>query len=497
MSAAGKGPSAAGKGTSAAGKDMSAAGKGTDAAGRGATAANSDVLVIGAGLAGLSAALALASDGARVTVLERRPEIGGRAYSYPHPTLGETVDSQHVLVGCCTNLADLCRQAGTSDRIRWYDDLVFLEPNGNRSWMRPGPLPAPSHQALSFLRAPMLSATDKAAIARGMTHFLRGYPTSDHESFSTWLRRTHQPERAIRHFWQPVVVSALNDTLDRCSTRYAGKVFHETFLCSPEGGRLGIPQEPLTDFFAPVAILAQSRGVTIHRKCGADELRRQGTRWQVRTGDDWLEADAVVTALDFRQTQRLVGPHLEWPTESPFLASPITTIHLWFDQDVTGLDHAVLLDTRIEWLFCKSRIRNWPAARGSYLEFTISASWPELKLAPQQILASALEEAKVFFPAIRTARLLKSTVLKEARATFSVTPNLDQHRPPQQTALPGLYLAGDWTRTDWPSTMEGAVRSGRMAAGAVAGNPSRHLAPELQPTGLMRWFSNIHPPHRT
>ncbi len=458
----------------------------------------SDVVIIGAGLAGLSAALALASSGARVTVLERRPEIGGRAYSYPHPTLGEVVDSQHVLLGCCTNLLDLCQQAGTAPLLRWYDDLVFLEPNGNQSLMRPGPLPAPSHQTLSFLRAPMLSLADKAGIARGLMHFLRGYPASDTESFATWLARTGQSERSIRHFWQPVVVSALNDTFERCSTKYAGKVFHETFLRSPAGGRLGIPTVPLTDFFAPAAALAEARGVVVERKSGAEELRRTGNRWQVRTGDRWLEADTVLTATDFRQTRQLLGPLLpapaDAPSESPFIASPITTVHLWFDRDVTHLDHAVLLDTRIEWLFTKSRIRNWPAARGSYLEFTISASWPELKLAPQQILASALIEAALFFPGIREAKLLKSTVLKEARATFSVTPGLDRDRPAQQTGLPGLFVAGDWTRTEWPSTMEGAVRSGRLAAGAIAGDPLCYLTPDLPPTGLMRWLSTSRPP---
>jgi zeta-carotene desaturase len=454
----------------------------------------SDVVVIGAGLAGLSAALALASDGAEVTLLDRRPEIGGRAYSYPHPALAEVVDSQHVMLGCCTNLVDLCRQAGTAGLIRWYDELTFLEPNGNRSVMRPGPLPAPAHQTLSFLRAPMLSVADKAGIATGLSEFLSGYPASDEESFSTWLQRTRQTERAIRHFWEPVVIGALNDTFERCSTKYAGKVFHETFLRSPAGGRLGIPTKPLTEFFAPVAAHAEAKGVLVDRKTGADEIRREGNRWRIRSGERWLETENVLIATDFRQAQSLAGSLLGWPAASAFLAAPITTVHLWFDRDVTGIDHAVLLDTRIQWVFAKSRIRGWAPERGSYLELTISASWPELKLSPQQILASALEEARLFFPAIHEAKLLKSTVLKEARATFSVTPGLDRHRPAQATSLPGLYLAGDWTQTEWPSTMEGAVRSGRLAAGAITGEPLRHLTPELPPAGLMRWLSKSQPP---
>ena len=447
-----------------------------------------DVIVVGAGLAGLAAANALAGDGARVLLLERRPDIGGRAYSYQHPALGEVVDSQHVVLGCCTNLLDLVAKAGAADDIRWYDELTFLEPNGNRSRMRPGWLPAPSHQTLSFLRATMLGVADKVAIARGLAEFLRGYPEDDTESFAAWLKRTHQTDRAIRHFWEPVVWGALNDVFERCSTKYAGKVFHETFLRSSAGGRLGIPAKPLTEFFAPVLAHAKTLGVRVESKCGVDCIVQQpGGGWLVRAGEQQFTATNVVLATNFKETQRLLPQPLAGADR--FLSSPITTVHLWFDREVSELDHAVLLDTRIQWMFHKSRIRRWAANRGSYLELVISASWPELELGRQQILASALEEAEVFFPKIREAQLLKSGVLKEARATFSVTPGLDAFRPSQQTGLPGLFLAGDWTQTEWPSTMEGATRSGRLAAGAVVGHPHRFMSPEVKAEGLMKWLS--------
>jgi len=208
-------------------------------------------------------------------------------------------------------------------------------------------------------------------------------------------------------------------------------------------------------------------------------------------------ADAVVLATDFRQTRTLLSGLEPRATEAglqeqgfeAFVPAPITTVHLWYDRDVTGLDHAVLLDTRIQWVFAKSRIRRWAAERGSYLELVISASWPELEMGREQILSSALEELEMFFPAVRQAKLVKSGVLKEARATFSVTPGLDRFRPAQATGWPGLYLAGDWTATQWPSTMEGAVRSGRMAAGALVGDAGRFMAPETPAGGLMRWLS--------
>ena len=456
-----------------------------------------DVAVIGAGTAGLAAAIALARDGIRVTLLERRPFIGGRAYSYPHPALDETIDSQHVILGCCTNFLDLITQSGAADSIRWYDSLTFLEPAASgkprQSRIHPSFLPAPSHNSLSFIRAPMLTLRDKTAIATGLMRFLQGPPATDEESFAAWLKRTHQTERAIRHFWEPIVAGALNDTFERCSARYAGKVFYESFLRNSHGGRLGIPAAPLSGFFQPILTYACSLGVDVRLGSGADSIAHTPDgRWRITSGGGQIEAEAVILAANLRDAHRLLttlGPAAPAPFDpEKFVAAPITTIHLWYDREVTDLDHAVLLDTRIQWMFHKSRIRRQDPARGSYLELVISASWPELQMSREDILASALREAELFFPAIREAQLLKSGVLKEARATFSVTPDLDALRPPQATAYPNLYLAGDWTATDWPSTMEGAIRSGRLAAGALTGDRTRYLTADLPPTGLMRWL---------
>ena len=168
--------------------------------------------------------------------------------------------------------------------------------------------------------------------------------------------------------------------------------------------------------------------------------------------------------------------------------SPFTSILLWFDREITDLDHAWLLDTTIEWFFHKSRIRRYPAEKGSYVELVIAGSRAQLALTREEILGSALKEFEMFFPEARKAKLLKSGILKEARATFSVTPGMDRFRPTQRTEWPGLYIAGDWTSTEWPSTMEGAVRSGRLAAGAVVGDGMRFMVADTAASGLMRWF---------
>ena len=455
---------------------------------------SADVLVVGAGPAGLAAAQALASDGAKVTLLERRPYVGGRAYSYEHPSLEEVVDSQHVLLGCCTNLMHLLKESGAADTVRWYDEFHFMEPGGRVSTIRPGGMPSPMHSAMSFLSAPMLRMGDRLAIARGMMEFLRGRPSGDDESLEQWLKRTGQTERAIRHFWEPVVVGTLNDVPARCSMRYAGQVFHEAFLRSAEGGRFGVPRVPLSEMYGSVAAAAEKRGCKLVTRAGVERLEQTNGGWTAHTSDGNFTAGNVILALPFEQAQKLIVllPESDARAEMMerlvnFVHAPITTIHLWWDRDVTGMDHAALLDTRIQWMFNKTRIRGVKPVNGYYVELDISASATELAMGREEIVTSAVREMTLFFPRVLEAELLKCGVLKEARATFSVVPGLDESRPAAQTAWPGLFVAGDWTRTNWPSTMEGAVRSGYLAAGAAAGK--RYLQPDIQPAGLMRWLA--------
>jgi squalene-associated FAD-dependent desaturase len=466
------------------------------------SAAGREVVVVGAGVAGLNAAAALAKDGAKVTLLERRAFVGGRAYSYEHPALNEVVDSQHVLLGCCTNLIDFCAGAGVKDKIRWYDRQTFLTPDGGVSTIEASALPAPLQYAGSFLHSSVLAAVDKVAIARGLMGFTRGNKGSDEESTAQWYRRTGQTQRAIRHFWEPILLATLNDNAAHCSMKYAGKVFYELFLKTPTGGRLGIPTVPLSEFYGAGAALIERLGGHVEMRSGVDSLAQQPDGgWLLRTADRDLQAENVILALPFEQTRRLmegaelIGASGEAARKDvmdrmeKFTASPFISVLLWYDKQITDLDHAWLLDTTIQWFFHKSRIRGYDAAAGSYAELVIAGSKRELAMTREEILALALNELERFFPAVRRARLIKSGLLKEARATFSVTPGLDIYRPCQRSELRGLYLAGDWTATDWPSTMEGAARSGRLAAGEMAGGRERFLTPDLAPSGLMRWLA--------
>ncbi len=348
----------------------------------------------------------------------------------------------------------------------------------------------------------MLSPADKLAIARGLLGFARGNSGRDDESVAQWYRRSGQTEGAIRHLWEPLVLATLNDSAENCSMKIAGKVIYELFLKDSSGGRLGIPTVPLSEFYGAVVDLARASGAQFELRASVEQIsQRPDGRWLLGSGErEWVSED-VILALPFEQTQRLVtGMQLLDPGAEDaraellgkmtrFIHSPFISILLWYDREITDLDHAWLLDSTIQWFFHKSRIRGYAPERGSYVELVIAGSRSELPKTREQILAPALAELATFFPRVRDAKLLKSGILKEARATFSVTPGLDASRPAQHTAWPGLYLAGDWTATDWPATMEGAARSGRLAAGELTGKRTRFLAPELPPSGLSRLLS--------
>jgi len=453
------------------------------------------IAIVGAGLAGLAAGCALADSDFQVTLFERRPYVGGRASSYQHPGTGEVVDNcQHVLLGCCTNLVHFYEQLGVSGKIQWFEELVFIEPGGRASRIHPTFLPAPFHNMPSFLAASSLSVADKMAIAKALLPMMRQSDFADdpQENFQEWLQRHKQTPHAMDHFWKVVLVSALNEDLERISVRYATQVFRESFIKSAAAGKMGVPRVPLSELYNSAADYIRRRGGEVLLRCTINGIVPQENSVSASTSGGAREFDYIVMAVPFQTAASLLPDDaVAEPLKqdlSKFEPSPITGIHLWFDREITPLPHAVLLDRTIQWMFQKSKLHE---RDGFHIELVVSASKSLVEKSRQEILDLALAELAEFFPKAKEAKLLKAAVIKEVYATYSVLPGLDRYRPAAKTAWPRLFLAGDWTATDWPATMEGAVRSGYLAAEAMseaAGQRRRFIGPDMQAKGLMRLF---------
>ena len=465
--------------------------------------------MIGGGLAGLSSAVALAEAGFHVRLLEKRPHLGGRAASYVLPG-GEHIDNcQHVTLGCCTNLEDFYRRLGAADQIRFFNRLLFAAPDGRRGASASVALPPPLHMAPSFVFFPLLGLSDKRAIAEALLAIARsgGRPTDlstdvagENITMLAWLRKHRQTDRAIRRFWEVILVSALDEELDRIDARYGIDVFWKAFLSTRGGYRVGIPRVPLGELYEGCRKALANRGGEVKLRAGIRGfLAAEGRVNGVEREDGSVEtADYYIAAVPQDNLLELLPPDVV-EREPVFLnlrnlrTSPITGVHLWFDRTVMSEPFLTLLDSTTQWVFNKTKLYGGGEDGGQYLQLVISASYSLVSRSRQEIIALCLEELRSVLPATREATLAKATVVKELSATFSPAPDSDRLRPAQRSPLTGLFLAGDWTSTGWPSTMEGAVRSGYLAAEAIlsdAGMPRKLLQPDLSAEGLARLWTH-------
>ena len=457
------------------------------------------VTVIGGGVAGMSAACALAEVGYRVQLLERRGYLGGRASSYLHPGVGEVIDNcQHVLFGCCTNLQGFYRRIGVADRIHWTSEMTMIEPGGKRSRLGPSWLPAPLHGLPKLMMAHAFTIADKIALGRAFNALMRPVAQDSKESLGDWLRRHKQTRGALERFWRLVIASALNAEIDEIALPYAAKVVRELFMNSAFAGSMGMSTVPLSELYRSVTPYVEERGggVLLNTHVEGAEWDEETLQWTVKTRTDELLSDFVVVALPFEGMAKLL-PGLPVADGALELAAkiqrhehwPICSVHLWFDREITDLEHAVLLDREIHWMYNQSRLQE---RGGNYIELVVSATRAFAALPRDEAIRQALRELAEFFPLVKEAKLEKAALVKEVRATFGVPPGIDAARPGAVSPWPNLFLAGDWVQTGWPSTMESAARSGHLAAEAVCrhgiGDLVTFLDPDLKPTGLMRFF---------
>jgi len=474
--------------------------------------------VIGGGLAGLSSAVALAEAGFRVRLFEKRPRLGGRATSYTLPDGSEVDNCQHVTLGCCTNLADFYLRVGAGAKIRFYDRLYFADAHGRRWTMKASWLPPPLHMAPSFILFGAMAFADKRCIARALLTIARAGgepPNMDGASMLDWLHRMKQTPGAIERFWRVVLVSALDEELARADARYAIAVFWKAFLANRWGYRVGIPSVPLAELYEGCREAVVRRGGEVRMRSGVRQIRVEGNRFVSAALDDGSEvtADACLLAVPHTVALDLLPKEMAAPGACleglrNIQTSPITSVHLWFDRTVMNEPFLALLDHTTQWIFNKTMLYRGSetgnengrlkdervtsnASKAQYLQLVISAAYDLVARSRQEIIDFARGELAEILPLTREAILQKATVIKEINATFSPAPGVDRWRPRQQIGMDNLFLAGDWTSTGWPATMEGAVRSGYLAAEVLLesmGRPQKILQPDLPLEGLSkRW----------
>ncbi len=446
------------------------------------------MVVIGGGLAGLTAALDLTDRGWAVTLCESRPFTGGKIYSVPAgpgAPGGTVIDNgQHVYMRCCTRFIALLERLDAAGDATLLSPLnvPVLSPDGRRATLRAWPLPAPLHMLWSLLRYRPLTFVERLKLCWA-GHCIRRVKAAqraelDGTTFADWLRAHGQSDNAIARFWDVFILSTLNVPCAEASAALALMVLNDGLLSSRNAGEIGVATVGLSELVPERAVhRLQQQGAEVRLKSRVTGLQLAGDRVTGVTlaQGNPLEADAVVCAVPPAALPLLLPP--PWRTD-PFFAdvpklgeSPILNIHLGFDRKVTDDVLFALYDSPVHWVFNKGRLLGKPEWDGRYLSLTTSAAGRGTRGAQDGVLNEALAALRRALPAARDANLEWSRVIVEGDATFAARPGTQRWRRPAATPVAGLVLAGAWTDTGWPATMEGAVRSGETAAAAL-GSPA-------------------------
>ncbi len=440
------------------------------------------VIVVGGGLAGITAALDCAREGAEVTLLEARGRLGGAAYSFSR---GELVvdNGQHVFLRCCIAYRDLLAQLGATDLVALQErlEVPVLAPGNRLGWLRRSGLPAPLHLAASLMRYPYLGMRERIALAWAMQR-LRSVDVNDPEndalSFGDWLRRHRQTRRSVESIWELIVRPTVNLSVDDSSLAQAAQVFQVGLLSDASAGDIGWAVVPLGKIHDTCGQAALERaGVNVRLRSTAQAIRREvvaggpdagPARLQIDASDGFsASAEAVVLALPPAQSAQLLpaqhGLAPDWPERLG--TSPIINLHVVYDRRVLDHPFAASVDSPVQWVF--DRTAGSGLADGQYVAVSLSAADDELHATAEDLRERYLPALVELLPAAGEAEVREFFVTREHAATFRAAPGARSWRPGPQTDVPGLVLAGAWTDTGWPATMEGAVRSGHAAAREV------------------------------
>jgi hydroxysqualene dehydroxylase len=445
---------------------------------------NPDAIVVGAGFAGLSAASALAERGARVLVLEARPTLGGRATAFTDPSTGERVDNgQHVLFGCYDETFRFLRRIGAESHVRVQSRLAvdIIDREGRWSRLACPALPSPFHLLAGVMSWKALGWPDRMAVLRmqgAMRATGRGVSPGESETVRQWLLRYGQTPRLIEVLWEPLAVAALNQSIDGAAAASFLSVLTRMFSGDPRDAALALPLKPLDELYAfPARDYIERHDGTVRTNAVAQiECSAEGTASDsaqsapcVVVRGERLVAGSVICAVPwhalpdvFPERPVALRPILEAAANTG--ASPIVTVNLWFDQIVTEQTLVGLPGRTFQWVFDKRAVFGEQA---SHLSLVSSGAEDVVSRSNEALIALAVKEVCEALPVARAASLVRGVVVREKRASFSVAPG-QPPRPAARTAVPGLFLAGDWIDTGLPATIEGAVVSGHMAASLAA-----------------------------
>jgi len=435
-----------------------------------------DVIVIGAGVAGLSAATALAESGARVLVLEARPGLGGRATAFRDPETGERVDNgQHILMGCYDETFAFLRRLGTGDRVLWQASLSLsmIDLSGHATTLRFPGVASPLHLLGGVLAWDALSWAERFSVFRIGAALRRNVAAArSSETVRDWLVRHGQAPRLCELFWEPLALAALNQSIDQAAAPHFAGILSRMFGPDPLAAALVLPAVPLDDLYAePARQWLHSRGHEVRTNAPATiEVHHDAVK-AVHVRDERIAAPVVVTSVPWHAMASLfdqappasLGEMLK--NAAALGSSPIVTVNLWFDRPVMHEPLIGLPGRSFQWVFDKRAIVGGAA---SHLSLVSSGAEQIVARSNEELVTLALREIREALPAARSAVLRKGSAVREKRSTFSLAPDAPP-RPATTTAVHGLFLAGDWIDTGLPATIESAAASGHMAAASISG----------------------------
>jgi len=437
------------------------------------------VVIIGGGLAGIAAAVALAQRGISVALIEARKKLGGRAMSFIDlPTGLEFDNAQHVLLRCCTNMIDLYKRLGVDNKIQWHDKLFFAGIDSRIDTLKSSILPPPLHLLPSLIMFRNYTLKEKFAIARAMTAALRTGRKNriaySEINFMAWLKKHHQPASTIERFWRKLIVSACNEPLETVAARYGLQVLQDGLLADRTSYEIGVSTVPLCHLYETAIPIINQAGANALLGTSAQSLAMQGSRIsQVKLNNNQvISGDYFVSTIPFDRLAKLVSPamvdmdsRLQYLNQ--FQVSPIIAVHLFIEAEAGNpamtLPHVMTLDGPLDWVFNKGFVSLSDNISCQYLQVVISAAGNWVDHPSSQIVAMVRQELTRSLPVLARKKLAYSRVIKEKRATFALKTGIDQYRPDTNGEISNLFIAGDWTDTGWPATMEGAVRSGYRA----------------------------------